>query len=90
LLIVMAFSTRCCWRGAPSAQLGNSSDIPVHVGLKKLARSVAWLGRSDSSRGAGCVFPAQQLKREQLSLSDIKSPLACKECFEGHLRLQRI
>jgi hypothetical protein len=44
---------------------GNSGDVPVHVGLKKLARSVAWLGRSDSRRGVGCVFPAQQLKREQ-------------------------
>src|SRR5262245_15947225 len=25
-----------------------------------------------------------------LPLSDIKSPLACEECFEGHLRLRRI
>src|SRR3977135_3504723 len=49
----------------PSAQLCNSGDVPADVGLKKLCRSGACLGRSYSSRGVGCVFPAQQLKREQ-------------------------
>src|SRR5262245_10666582 len=81
------------WPPARSIAAAAEWIVPSSLGCGvSVLAAIAILAPSRAARSAiASPMPREApVMKRVLPLSDIKSPLACKECFEGHLRLRRI